>query len=136
MVKFIGAMLLLGFMVVAIVSLVQVFVISVPAALILVAAQGLLGSIILGTIVVMIVQRSARSPESRVSRWARPIVGRNGRAAFGLLILAWTGFMLLLASLPREPNGSPSAWIGGMAFLGLFAGSFIFLGFVWSVISE
>jgi hypothetical protein len=134
--KFIGAVVLLGFMVVAIVSLVQVFVISVPAALILVAAQGLLGSIILGTIVVLIVQRSARSPESRVSRWARPIVGRNGRAAFGLLILAWTGFMLLLASLPREPNGSPSSWIGGMAFIGLFAGTFIFLGFVWSVISE
>jgi hypothetical protein len=134
--KFLGAMLFLGFMVVAIVSLMQAFVISVPAALILAAAQGLLGAIILATVVVIIVQRSARSPESRVSRWAGPITGRNGRAVFGLLILAWTGFMFMLASLPAEPNGDPSAWIGGMALLGLFAGTFIFLGFVWSVIGE
>ncbi|MFI5254258.1 MAG: hypothetical protein ACHQ15_02195 [Candidatus Limnocylindrales bacterium] len=136
MVKFIGGVLLLGFLTVAVVSLVQAFVISVPAALILVAAQGLLGSIVLGTIVVLIVQRSARSPESRVSRWARPIVGPNGRYVFAFLVLAWTGFMYLLASLPPEPNGSPSSWVGGMALLGLFAGTFIFLGFVWSVISE
>lgn len=134
--KFIGGVVLLGFLVVAIVSLMQAFVISVPAALILVAAQGLLGATILGTVVVWIVQRSARSPESRSSRWARPIVGRNGRYAFGLLIVAWTGFMYLLASLPPEPNGSPSSWIGGMALIGLFAGTFIFLGFIWAVISE
>jgi len=134
--KFIGALVLLGFMVVAMVSLVQAFVMSVPAPLILVAAQGLLGSIVLAAIVIIIVQRSARSPESRASRWARPIVGHNGRYLFGLLIVAWTGFMFMLASLPAEPNGSPSSWIGGMALLGVLAGSFVFLGFVWSVIGE
>jgi hypothetical protein len=134
--KFLAAMLLLGFMVVAIISLMQAFVISVPAALILAAAQGLLGAIILATLVVVIVQRSARSPESRVSRWARPIVGPNGRWIFGLLIVAWTGFLFMLSSLPREPSGEPSRWIGGMALIGLFAGTFIFLGFIWSVISE
>jgi hypothetical protein len=134
--KFLGALVLLGFMVVAIVSLMQAFVISVPAALILSAVQGLLGAIILSTVLVVIVLRSARSPESRVSRWARPIVGPNGRYVFGLLILAWTGFMFMLASLPPEPNGDPSSWVGGMALLGLFVGTFVFLGFVWSVISE
>jgi hypothetical protein len=134
--KFIGALVLLGFIVVAMVSLVQAFVISVPAALIVVAAQGLFGAIVLSSILVVIVLRSARSPESRASRWARPIVGNNGRYIFGLLILAWTGFMFMLSSLPREPDGSPSSWIGGTALLGLFAGTFVFLGFVWSVIGE
>jgi hypothetical protein len=134
--KFLGALVLLGFMVVAIVSLVQSFVISVPAALILVAAQGLLGAIIMSTVLVVIVLRSARSPESRVSRWARPIVGPNGRYVFGLLIVAWTGFMFVLGNLPREADGGPSLWLGGMALLGLLAGAFVFLGFVWSVISE
>src|SRR3990170_3853623 len=126
--KFIGALVLLGFMTVVIASLVQSFAVSVPEALMGVALQGLLGAIVISTVIVLIAYRAAR--------WVRSVAGPNGRYAFGLLVLLWTGFMFVLGILPPEPSGAPAEALGGLALVGLFAGAFIFLGFIWSVITE
>lgn len=134
--RFIGAVLLLGFIVTATVSLAQAFVESVPTALIGAALQGLLAAIAISVVIVVIAFKSASVAESRVTRWVRSVAGPNGRYAFGLLILAWTGFMFVLSVLPPEPNGAPAAALGGLGLVGLMVGTFIFLGFIWSVISE
>jgi len=136
MLKFIGALVLLGFMTVVIVSLVQSFAVSVPEALMSVALQGLLGSIVISAVVVLIAYRAALVAETRATRWVRSVAGPNGRYAFGLLVLLWTGFMFALSILPPEPSGAPAEMLGGMALVGMFAGTFIFLGFIWSVITE
>ncbi len=134
--KVIGALVLLGFMTAVVVSLVQSFVSSVPAALLGAALQGLLGAIVISSVVVLIAFRAALVAESRATRWVRSVVGPNGRYAFGFLVLLWIGFMFYLSILPREANGAPPAALGGYGLVGLIAGAFIFLGFIWSVISE
>ena len=48
-----------------------------------------------------------------------------------MLIIAWALAMGLLASLNLEVNT-----VGVPALIGLFAGIFIFMGFIWSVIGE
>jgi hypothetical protein len=70
-------------------------------------------------------------PSRRYTGWAQIITGPNGRWLFLLLIVLWAGGMAFLASLGMGPqqNGSP-------AFVGLLAGIFIFMGFIWSVIGE
>jgi hypothetical protein len=90
----------------------------------------------MGAITVAIALKAARVPESRTTRWVRGVVGPNGRYLFGLFILLWIGFMFWLYLLPPEPSGVPNALIGGLAFVGLLAGTFLFLGFIWSVITE
>ncbi len=88
-------------------------------------------SIVVAAGMVALLLVAALIPESRVSRWTRPIVGPNGRYAFGLLIVLWIIGMGILASL-----GLPANTVGGPAFIGLIGGFFIFMGFIWSVIGE
>ena len=47
-------------------------------------------------------------------------------------------FMLPTIAQAWQPalNGAPSAAEGGLALIGLLAGAFLFLGFIWSVIGE
>ena len=80
---------------------------------------------------VFIVLRAALVPERRFTGWVRAITGPNGRYAFGLLLVLWFAGMAALASLSLPANV-----VGGPALLGLFAGFFIFMGFIWSVIGE
>jgi glucan phosphoethanolaminetransferase (alkaline phosphatase superfamily) len=134
--KVLGWLVLLGFIVFMIACLVATFVDAasqVPGATAYVA---LLVATIMGAIVVWIVFKAARVPERRATQWVKSIAGPNGRYLFGLFIILWSGFMLALFLLPPEPSGVPNALIGGLAFLGLLAGTFIFLGFVWSIITE
>ncbi|HEY8167863.1 MAG TPA: hypothetical protein VIF84_04045 [Candidatus Limnocylindrales bacterium] len=136
MLKVLGWLVLLGFIVFMIACLVATFVDAasqVPGATAYVA---LLVATIMGAIVVWIVFKAARVPERRATQWVKSIAGPNGRYLFGLFIILWSGFMLALFLLPPEPSGVPNALIGGLAFLGLLAGTFIFLGFVWSIITE
>ncbi len=51
--------------------------------------------------------------------------------AFLVLIIVWALAMGFLASMNLEVNT-----IGVPALVGLFAGIFIFMGFIWSVIGE
>ena len=91
----------------------------------------LIGSIALATLLVVIMLAVALVPSRRHTGWVSIITGPNGRWFFLLLIVLWAGAMAFLASLEMGPqqNGSP-------AFVGLLAGVFIFMGFIWSVIGE
>jgi hypothetical protein len=91
----------------------------------------LIGSIALAGLMVAIMLAVALVPSRRYTGWAHTITGPNGRWIFLLLIILWAGGMAFLSSLGMGPqqNGSP-------AFVGLLAGIFIFMGFIWSVIGE
>ena len=91
----------------------------------------LIGSILLAILVVGIIVVVALVPSRRTTSWVSTITGPNGRWLFLGLVLLWAAGMAFLASLGMGPqqNGSP-------AFVGLLAGIFIFMGFIWSVIGE
>ncbi len=90
----------------------------------------LLATLLAGALV-LIIARTALVPESRYTGWVRGLTGRNGRYGFGILIILWIIAMAVLAylNLPANVAGSP-------AFIGLLAGFFIFMGFIWAVIGE
>jgi hypothetical protein len=81
--------------------------------------------------IVFVILRSAMVPERRYTSWTRNITGRNGKYAFGLLLVLWIAGMSVLAAL-----GLPANVVGGPALIGLLLGFFIFMGFIWSVIGE
>ena len=91
----------------------------------------LIGGIILGGVMIAILLKAALVPEARHTGWVRGITGRNGRWLFTLLLVLWMAGMAFLASM-----NLPANTVGGPALVGLFAGFFIFMGFIWSVISE
>jgi len=91
----------------------------------------LIGSIALATLMVVIMLAVALVPSRRYTGWAQTITGPNGRWIFLLLIIVWSGAMAFLASLGLGPQQA-----GAPAMVGLFAGIFIFMGFIWSVIGE
>ena len=86
----------------------------------------LLGAFMAGfLLVVMIV------PDRRSIGWVRSITNVNAKYLFGALIVIWVLTMGFLASL-ELPNNT----VGAPALIGLFAGIFIFMGFIWAVIGE
>ena len=91
----------------------------------------LIGSVGLATVVVALILSVALVPSRRTTGWVSTITGPNGRWLFVLLILLWCAAMgaLALAGVPELAGGA-------FAFLGLLAGVFIFMGFIWSVIGE
>jgi hypothetical protein len=89
----------------------------------------LFAGIALSVLMIVIIFRAAMVPESRYSGWVRAITGRNGRVAFFLLIIAWGVFMAGIKLLPKQNEG-------GLGLIGMLGGFFIFMGFIWSVISE
>jgi hypothetical protein len=91
----------------------------------------LVGGIFLGASMIVILLRVMLVPEARHTGWVRSITNRNGRYLFTFLLFLWIAVMGFLASL-----NLPANTIGGPALLGLFAGFFIFMGFIWAVISE
>lgn len=91
----------------------------------------LLLGIAMGAVMVAIFLRVALVPERHYTGWVGTITNRNARYLFGLLLLLWIGSMAFLASLDLPANT-----VGGPALVGLFAGFFIFMGFIWAVISE
>jgi hypothetical protein len=91
----------------------------------------LLGALLLCGVMGVIILRVALVPSQRHTSWVRVIAGPNGRYLFLLLILAWGAGMAFLASLGLGPQQA-----GAPAFVGLFIGIFLFMGFIWSVIGE
>ena len=98
------------------------------------------GAIVLASVVVLIVLAVDLVPSRRYTSWAKSITGPNGRYLFLFLLLGWSGAMLLMPVFAQAwvpgLNGAPSPALGGLALVGLLAGVFLFLGFVWSVIGE
>ena len=92
---------------------------------------GFLGGVLLGAFMVGLLLIILIVPERRRVAWVRAITTVNARYLFLVLIIGWALVMGLLASLNLEVNT-----VGVPALVGLFAGIFIFMGFIWSVIGE
>ncbi|MBA2489540.1 MAG: hypothetical protein ACR2LP_02925 [Candidatus Limnocylindrales bacterium] len=97
--------------------------IAQPVALIL--------GIAMGAVMIAVLLKAALVPERRFTGWVSSITNRNARYLFGALLLLWIGAMGALASL-----NLPANTVGAPALVGLFAGFFIFMGFIWAVISD
>ena len=97
----------------------------------LINPAALFGSIFLAALMSVIILRVAMVPSRRHTSWLGSIVGPNGRWLFLILLLLWGGGMAFLASMNLGPQQ-----MGSPAFVGLFAGIFLFMGFIWSVIGE
>ena len=91
----------------------------------------LFGSIAIAALMVIIIAKVALVPSRRVTSWVRTIAGPNGRWLFLVLLVLWGVAMAFLASLNLGPQQ-----MGSPALVGLFAGIFLFMGFIWSVIGE
>ena len=84
---------------------------------------------------VLIFLRAAMSPERRAGSigWVRAITGPSTRYLFAFLAIVWVvGFGFLI---PQFPNVAESAY-GSLALIAMFAGFFIMMGLLWSVIGE
>jgi hypothetical protein len=92
---------------------------------------GFAGGVVLGVILIGLVLTVLIVPERRRRAWVTAITTVNAKYLFLVLIIAWALSMGLLASLDLEANT-----VGVPALVGLFAGIFIFMGFIWSVIGE
>lgn len=93
--------------------------------------EAALGSIAIAALMTLIILVVALVPSRRFTSWIRSIIGPNGRFLFLILIVLWGIGMAFLASLNLGPQQ-----IGSPALVGLFAGIFLFMGFIWSVIGE
>ena len=91
----------------------------------------LLVGTLMGAVMIVILLRVALVSERRYTGWVRTVTNHNGRYLFGFLLVAWVTSMGLLASF-----NLPANTVGGPALIGLFAGFFIFMGFIWAVIGE
>jgi len=111
---------------------------GIPYALLVPIA--LVWAIAIASVTVLIVLRSMLSPSQRHTGWVASLTSPNGRILFLILLLLWTGAMLLLPTIAQawQPglNGADSPALGGLALIGMLAGAFLFLGFTWSVIGE
>jgi hypothetical protein len=89
------------------------------------------GGVLLGAAMVSVLLIVMIVPERRRTAWVEAITTVNAKYLFLVLIIAWALAMGFLASMNLEVNT-----LGGFALIGLFAGIFIFMGFIWSVIGE
>jgi hypothetical protein len=89
------------------------------------------GGVLLGALMVALLLSVLIVPERRRTAWVQAITTVNAKYLFLALIVLWTLSMGLLASLNLGVNT-----VGVPALIGLFAGIFIFMGFIWSVIGE
>jgi len=92
---------------------------------------GFLGGVLLGAVLVGFLFIVMLVPERRRTAWVEAITTVNAKYLFLVLIIAWALAMGFLASMNLEVNT-----VGVPALIGLFAGIFIFMGFIWSVIGE
>jgi hypothetical protein len=91
----------------------------------------LISTIIIAAAMIAIFVLAAMVPSRRYTGWVRSLTSVNARWLFFLLILGWSGAMLLLAAQGLGPQQ-----MGAPALVMLFAGIFLFMGFIWAVIGE
>ncbi len=89
------------------------------------------GGVVLGAVMVAFLLIIMLVPERRRTGWVEAITSVNAKYLFLVLIVVWSLAMGWLASQNYEAN-----FVGVPALIGLFAGIFIFMGFIWSVIGE
>jgi hypothetical protein len=89
-------------------------------------------AIAMGAVMVWIFFKVGMVPDRRYTAWVKNhVTNINARYFFTLLLVLWVAGMGFLAL-----QNLKATQIGGLALLGLFAGIFIFMGFIWSVIGE
>jgi hypothetical protein len=91
----------------------------------------LISTIIIAAAMIAIFVLAAMVPSRRYTGWVRSLTSVNARWLFFLLILGWSGAMLLLAAQGLGPQQ-----MGAPALVMLFVGIFLFMGFIWAVIGE
>ena len=91
----------------------------------------LLAGIGMAALMMFIFVKVALVPERRYVGWTRSVTGPNGRWLFLVLLVAWGVVMGFLATQNLGPQQA-----GAPAFVLLFVGIFLFMGFIWSVIGE
>jgi len=89
------------------------------------------GGVLLGAAMVALLLIIMLVPERRRTAWVEAITTVNAKYLFLVLIIVWALLMGLLAM-----NDLPVNEVGVWGLIGLFAGIFIFMGFIWSVIGE
>jgi hypothetical protein len=124
MLGYVAALLLLGAIITAVYGAFQV---QLAAS----SYVGFLGGVVLGTGLVTFLVIIMLVPERRRTAWVKAVTSVNAKYLFLALIILWILAMSLLASMGLGVNT-----IGVPALIGLFAGIFIFMGFIWSVIGE
>ena len=83
---------------------------------------------------VAIFLKVALVPDRRYTAWVRRAIGSvNAKYLFAVLLVAWVVGMSLLAYMA---GGETETQVGGLALIGLFAGVFVFMGFIWAVIGD
>ena len=90
-----------------------------------------LGGILLGAFMVSFLLIVMIVPDKRKTGWVSAVTNVNAKFLFFGLIIVWIAAMGFLASL-----NLPANTVGAPALVGLFAGIFIFMGFIWAVIGE
>ncbi len=90
-----------------------------------------LGGIVMGGAMAALLAVILLTPDRRQTGWVKAITSINTRYLFGILIVAWVLTMGFLMAM-----NLPATQEGGLALIGMFAGIFIFMGFIWSVIGE
>lgn len=90
-----------------------------------------IGGILLGALMVAVLLAVMIVPDRRRTGWVQSITNVNAKYLFFGLIIVWIATMGFLASMELPANT-----VGAPALIGLFAGIFIFMGFIWAVIGE
>ena len=90
-----------------------------------------LGGIVMGAAMAALIGVILLTPDRRQTGWVKAITSINARYLFGLLVVAWILVMGFLMAM-----NLPATQEGGLALIGMFAGIFIFMGFIWAVIGE
>lgn len=75
--------------------------------------------------------RVALTPQASFSGIAHAVTGPNARWGFLVLIVVWALGMGAVSLLSLS-----YLTVGGIAFVGLLVGLFLFMGLIWSVIGE
>jgi hypothetical protein len=93
-----------------------------------------LTAIVAAAAMVTVFLKLALVPDRRYTAWVRRAIGSiNAKYFFGILLIAWIAGMSLLGLMA---GGETETQIGGLALIGLFAGFFVFMGFIWAVIGD
>jgi hypothetical protein len=92
---------------------------------------GLLIVLVASIAAVVLIAKPILTAARRHTPWVETITGPNGKWLFLLLIVIWGAMMALLAL-----SGAGPLQGGALAFIGLLAGVFLFMGFIWAVIGE
>lgn len=91
-------------------------------------------AVLASAVMVTIFLKVALVPDRRYTSWVRQKIGGvNAKYLFGLLLILW---LVGMSWVGLEGGSQSFTQTGGLALVGLFAGVFIFMGFIWAVIGE